>query len=170
MSQADELFTSATAGADAEPMASARADRCGPDRRTFTWKTIVYGIIRPRRRRARRAEDHESYIVDIYKPWFMWVAVGLLVLSAFDAFLTMTTTQAGGVEQNLLLAKLIDLSPHLFVAMKILGTGLGIILLTLLANYQVFGFLRGRSLLYLFLIAYAWLDLYKLFHFLEMTG
>jgi hypothetical protein len=43
-------------------------------------------------------------------------------------------------------------------------------LLTLLANYQVFGFLRGRSLLYLFLIAYAGLDLVKLFHFLELTA
>jgi hypothetical protein len=94
----------------------------------------------------------------------------LLTLSALDAFLSLTMTQGGGIEQNLLLAQLMDLSPHLFVAMKLLGTGLGIILLTLLANYQVFGFLRGRSLLYLFLIAYAGLDLVKLFHFLELTA
>jgi len=170
VSQADELSTSATAGADVEQLAPAAAERTHTDRRTFTWKTVVYGIIRPRRHSARRTEDHESFIVDIYKPWFMWVAVALLMLSSLDAFLSLTMTQGGGIERNLLLAQLIDLSPHLFVAMKLLGTGLGIILLTLLANYQVFGFLRGRSLLYLFLIAYAGLDLVKLFHFLELTA
>jgi hypothetical protein len=170
VSQADELSTSATAGADVEQLAPAAAERTHTDRRTFTWKTVVYGIIRPRRRGARRTEDHESYIVDIHKPWFMWVAVGLLMLSAVDAFLVLTMTQGGGVEQNLLLAKLIELSPHLFVAAKLLGTGLGVILLVLLANYRVFGFLRGRSLLYAFLIAYAFFDLVKLYGFLELTA
>ncbi len=41
--------------------------------------------------------------------------------------------------------------------------------LHLLANYRVFGFLRGRSLLYAFLIAYAFFDLVKLFRFLELS-
>jgi hypothetical protein len=170
VSQADELSTSATAGADVEQVAPVEADRTRTDRRTFTWKTIVYGIIRPRRSRARRTEDHESFIVDIYKPWFMWVAVSLLMLSAIDAFLVLSMTQGGEVEQNLLLAKMINLSPHLFVFIKLLGTGLGVVLLTLLANYRVFGFLRGRSLLYAFVIAYAFFDLVKLFRFLELTA
>jgi hypothetical protein len=42
-------------------------------------------------------------------------------------------------------------------------------LLVLLANYRVFGFLRGRSLLYAFLIAYAFFDLVKLYSFLELS-
>ena len=41
--------------------------------------------------------------------------------------------------------------------------------LHLLAHYRVFGFLRGRSLLYAFLIAYAFFDLVKLFRFLELS-
>ena len=171
MSQGDELMTSTTVGADTTAQATTvKAERSGADRRTFTWKTIVYGIIRPRRRRARRADDRESFIVDIYAPWFMWVAVGLLVLSAFDAWLSLTLAEAGAIEQNLLLAKLTELSPQLFIGAKVLLTGLGVFLLMLLANFRVFGYLRGRTLLYAFLIAYAWLDLVKLFRYLELTA
>jgi len=58
-------------------------------RRVFTWKTIVFGFARSRRRNLRRELDAEVIFLDWHHPWLFFLAVGTMIMSCLDAFMTL---------------------------------------------------------------------------------
>jgi Domain of unknown function (DUF5658) len=133
------------------------------DRRALTVRTLFASGFSPRRRVGRRADDHEVP-VDFHDPRLLVPAVGLLLLSIVDAFLTVRLMGDGAEEANPLLAFVLSEHPRLFATVKMALTGLGVLLLVALARARVFKvvrvslFLYGLVATYVALVAYeAWL-------------
>ena len=51
------------------------------DRRTLSWRTVLYGFVRSRRREHRRAAESDVRFLDWHHPWLFFLAVGTMVLS-----------------------------------------------------------------------------------------
>jgi hypothetical protein len=69
---------------------------------------VVYGSFRPRRRRPpRRLDDSRYQAVDWHAAHLLAVAIGILLLSVADAFMTVTLLSGGAVEVNPVMAALI---------------------------------------------------------------
>src|SRR5208337_788104 len=65
--------------------------RARADRRSRIWWSVWYGSFNPRRRRPpRRLDDSRYQSLDWYSAHLLAVSIGILVLSASDAFLTLT--------------------------------------------------------------------------------
>ena len=90
--------------------------------------------------------------------WFhaQWLAVGIgiLLLCAADALLTLTLISHGAVEINPLMDPLVRGSGHSFGYWKIGLTAMGVLVLTLLARVRFWGRAVG-TILYVVLGAYA---------------
>jgi hypothetical protein len=83
------------------------------------------------------------------------VAIGILLLSVSDAFLTMMLLQGGAAEVNPIMAALIYRSVAMFAALKMGMTSLGVVLMVFLARYRFMRLLRVEWVLYGVLIAYV---------------
>jgi hypothetical protein len=136
--------------------------RVVPDRRRFTWRTVVFGYLRSRRRQHRRADERDGVFIDWHHPWLFFLSVGIMLLSVLDAFLTLRLLDLGAIEANPFMAAMLDYGPFAFAASKMLLTGLGILTLVFLARLRVFNFLRTGVLLTLFFSFYACLACYEL--------
>ena len=97
--------------------------------------------------------------------WFhpQWLAVGItvLLLSFADAMLTLTLISHGASEVNPFMEPLVRGSGHGFAFWKMGLTGMGVVVLTVLARLQF----RGRavgSVLYVAMVAYIVLVIYEL--------
>jgi hypothetical protein len=143
----------------AEPHA---ADRRHPvDRRKRTFRALIHGSLRPRRRGPRRLNDVTIAAVDWHPP--QWLAVVLLVLlaSTADALLTITLVHRGAYEANPLMAPLVNGSGLTFAIVKIALTAAGVVSLVVLAHVRVFR-IRVSFILYGVLFVYAALIAYEL--------
>lgn len=142
--------------------------RCGPDRRRRIARGLIQGSRTPRRRSARREGDHGFTHVDWHDARWLGVAVLILLLSAADAVLTLTLVRHGANEANPLMAPLVAGGGRGFAVGKLVLTGLGVVLLTLLARFRMFGRFPAGVLLYLTLagyvalVGYEWLLLERL--------
>ncbi len=88
------------------PASGERRERS--DRRRRVWWSVVYGSFRPRRRRPpRRLDDSRYQAVDWHAAHLLAVAIGILLLSVADAFMTVTLLSGGAVEVNPVMAALI---------------------------------------------------------------
>ena len=74
--------------------------RAANDRRNFGWHTVVFGFLRSRRRVLRRHSDADVIFVDWHHPWLFFLAVGTMLLSCIDAFLTLILIDLGMIEAN----------------------------------------------------------------------
>ena len=136
--------------------------RRGPDRRTRVARALVYGAFKPRRFGPRRGGEQALAAIDWYHPWWLLIATLILGLCASDAVLTAVLISRGAYEVNPLLAPLIGGSGALFVAVKVGLTGMGVVMLTLLARLKAFGRFPVALLLYAVLGGYALLIAYEL--------
>lgn len=144
------------------------ADRRSEDRRRFGWRTILNAFFRSRRRVRRRQDDTTHPFIDWHHPWLFFLGVGVMMLSAADAFFTLRLIEGGAVEVNPFMKRLIDTDTFLFVSTKLLVTGVG--LMTLVFASQVFVFRRIRVgvlvtavfCLYACLICYQYIGLMAL--------
>lgn len=137
--------------------------RVASDRRTQTlWAHINTNPDFHKRRSIRREDDRHNAYLDHYKPLFVYITLGVLLLSCLDATFTLTLLQRGSVELNPLMAWLIDINPHLFVAVKLSITGVGVLLLLAHTQFRVFHSLKVVYLLYLSLFGYFTLALYEM--------
>jgi hypothetical protein len=136
--------------------------RRGPDRRRVTLWSLLYGGVRPRRRTVRREVEHSVSVVDWHDSHLLAVAVGILLLSSADAYLTLTLLMLGAQEANPVMAKLIYFDVTWFPAVKIGLTGFGVVVLVTLSRCKVFGRFKVVSSLYFTLAFYAALVLYEL--------
>jgi hypothetical protein len=130
-----------------------RTDR----RRRLVW-SILYGSFNPRRRRpARRLNDSRFHPIDWYSAHLLAVSVGILLLSATDAFLTAILLLHGADEINPIMAVLVYRSVAVFAASKMAMTGISIMIMVFLARYRFMRVLRVDLVLYAVLLVYVWL-------------
>jgi hypothetical protein len=134
--------------------------RLGGDRRRLTLRTFLQGGLTPRRRCGRRATD-SVLIVDWHEPHLLFLAIGILLLSVADAFLTLTLLTRGAHEANPVLEYVLDAHPSFFAAAKMCLTGAGVLVLVALARATVFRIIRVSAIIQWFLLGYAALIAYE---------
>jgi hypothetical protein len=140
------------------------------DRRRRLWWSVLYGSFNPRRRRpARRLDDPRFHPVDWYSPHLLAVAIGILLLSASDAFLTAILLLHGADEVNPIMALLVYRSVATFAALKMAMTGASIVVMIVLSRYRFMRVIRVELVLYGVLMIYAWLIGYEIW-MLKNTG
>jgi Domain of unknown function (DUF5658) len=126
------------------------------DRRERVWWSLLYGSIRPRRRRPqRRGEDARFHALDWHATHLWAVSLGILILSVLDAFLTLRLLSAGAVEVNPFMALFVGGNVTLFASLKMAMTGACVVLMVLLAGYRFMRVVRVDVILYGILMAYV---------------
>jgi len=137
------------------------------DRRKFTIRTLIYGVLRPRRKSPRRGDDTDSYHVDFFNRELMLPAIGTVLLSSMDALLTLIAIDNRlAREANAAMASLMETSSASFAGWKLFGTIVGVVLLVSMANMRVLAGLRAIAVLYVMFGGYVLLVIYQLLHIL----
>ena len=138
-----------------------RRDR--PDRRNRLWWSLLYGNFHPRRRRpARRSGDPRFHSNDWYSAHLLAVAIGILLLCAADAFLTVNLLVNGAEEINPVMAVLLYRGVAVFTALKMGMTGAGTVLMVFLSRYRFMRVIPVQLVLYGVLLAYVVLICYEI--------
>lgn len=135
--------------------------RSEDDRRLFSWRTVLFGFLRSRRRDTRREEELEPIFTDWHHPWLFFLAVGIMLMSVFDAFFTLQLLDMGAIEINPVMAAVIGQSASSFAVSKMLLTGFGILALVFLAKSRFFNRVRTGLILTFFFSGYAVLICYE---------
>lgn len=131
------------------------------DRRSFTWRTVMFGFLRSRRRDARRATEHEPVFTDWHHPWLFFLAIGIMLMSCLDALFTLTLLNRGAVEANPVMAAMLAKSTTSFAVSKMALTGLGILALVFLSRARFMNRFRTGVLLTAAFSGYAVLICYE---------
>ena len=139
-------------------------------RRTFSWRTALFGFLRSHRRTLRRAEEAhaESVFIDWHHPWLFFLAVGIMLLSCVDAFMTLRLLEHGMVEVNPIMAVMLERGTASFSASKFAITGIGVLILVFLARTYFMNLLRTGLLLTVFFSIYSCLVCYQFVHLLRV--
>jgi hypothetical protein len=136
--------------------------RRASDRRARRWWSVFYGSFNPRRRRPpRRLDDSRFHSLDWHAAHLLAVAIGILLLSVADAFMTVTLLSGGAVEVNPIMAAMVYQSAAVFATVKMAMTGFGVILLVVLARYRFMRVVRVEVVMYAVLVAYVGLLSYE---------
>lgn len=134
--------------------------RIQTDRRKKPTPPISRFTLRGRRFEIRRAEDDRDYYTDRYPYNYLFLILGVVLLSTLDAILTLHLLRGGGVELNPLMSILIEKNASLFMAVKLFMTSICLIFLLVHKNFHVFGnfkiayFIYSVFLMYILLICY----------------
>ncbi len=129
--------------------------RTRPDRRQRIWWSLLYGSVRPRRRRpARRVQDGRFHVLDWHATHLWAVSIFILILSVVDAFLTLKLLSDGAVEVNPFMRLFVQGNVAVFAGLKMTITGVGVALMVLLAGYRFMRVLKVEVILYCILAAY----------------
>ena len=131
------------------------------ERRAFSWRTVALGFLRSRRRETRRASDAEPTFTDWHHPWLFFLAIGIMLMSSLDAFLTIQLIERGAYEANPIMAGVMRQGTAPFAAIKMLLTGLGILVLVFLSRARFVDRLRTGVFLTIFFAVYATLICYE---------
>jgi len=138
------------------------AERAECDRRNFGWRTVFFGFLRSRRRQLRRDADADIIFMDWHHPWLFFLAVGTMLLSCSDAFLTLMLLDRGMIEANPVMAALLSQGTAVFAATKMALTGFGILTLVYLAKTRFLDRFRTGLFLTTFFAGYACLVCYEI--------
>ena len=141
---------------------AADEQRTKTERRNFTWRTVFYGFLRSRRHAHLRTVDDEILFLDWHHPWLFFLAVGTMLLSCADAFLTLQLIDLGMIEANPVMLAVMSQSTLLFTTTKLAMTGLGILVLVFLAKARFLNRFRCGLFLTVFFSFYACLVCYEL--------
>jgi len=136
-------------------------NRAISDRRVVTWKTIVYGFTRSRRHNLRRKLDAEVVFLDWHHPWLFFLAVGTMIMSCLDAFMTLQLLERGMVEANPVMAAVLGQGTTAFAVSKMIMTGTSILILVFLAKARFLNRFRTGLFLTVFFSIYACLICYE---------
>jgi hypothetical protein len=142
-------------------LSRAIADKRAIDRRSFSWRTAFFGFARSRRLNLRRVEDAEVLFLDWHHPWLFFLAVGTMIMSCVDAFMTLQLLQHGMIEANPVMAAVLDQSTMAFAASKITMTGASILILVFLAKTRFMNRVRVGLFLTVIFSFYACLICYE---------
>ena len=150
-------------GTAARPPAWGSDRREPTDRRNRALWSVLYGSFKPRRRRpARRLNDSRFHPIDWYSAHLLAVSIGILLLSAADAFLTGILLVHGADEINPVMAVLVYRSVAAFAGFKMAMTGVSLVVMVILARYRFMRVMRVEMVLYAILVVYAWLIGYEI--------
>lgn len=139
------------------------------DRRDFTWRTVMFGFLFSRRRDLRRGDDGDVIFTDWHHPWLFIMAVGTMILSSADAFLTLQLLERGMIEANPVMARMMEVNTFAFTASKMLLTAFGIFVLVFLAKAHVFNRFRTGIFMTLFFSSYLCLVCYQLVNLMKLA-
>lgn len=143
------------AGREPTGKPASRERRHRPDRRQRFWWSLLYGGLRPRRRRpARRHADGRFQVIDWHGTHLWAVSVAILILNVVDAFLTLRLMSDGAVEINPFMALFVGSNVPLFAGLKMAMTGVCVALMVMLAGYRFMRVVRVDVILYCVLGAY----------------
>ncbi len=151
-----------------EAQSAIARQRAVEDRRSFSWRTVLYGFTRSRRRSHRRAADDEVVFLDWHHPWLFFLATGTMLLSCADAFLTLQLINLGMVEANPVMNAIMQQGTGLFAATKLAMTAFGIFVLVFLAKAQFMNRVRTGLFLTVFFSFYACLVCYELVNLFKL--
>ena len=133
------------------------------DRRRRMWWSVLYGNFNPRRRRpSRRLDEPRFHPVDWHSSHLLAVSIGILLLSASDAFLTAILLLHGAAEVNPIMALLVYRSLAIFAALKMAMTGASIVVMVFLSRYRFMRLIRVQHVLYGVLMVYGGLICYEI--------
>lgn len=136
-------------------------NRIEPDRREFSWRTILYGFFRSRRRDSRRESEADPLYVDWHHPWLFFLATGIMLMSGLDAFFTLQLIDRGAVEINPVMALMIGQGTLAFATSKMMLTGTCILALVFLSRARFLNRIRTSLILTIFFSFYAALICYE---------
>jgi hypothetical protein len=109
--------------------------RCGNDRRQNVKAWFKYFLINGRRESARREEDRaRSFFFDRYNQRMFAAITAILMLSIFDALLTLILIERGASELNPVMAHFLEYGPLPFIISKYLLTSFGVVILLIFKN------------------------------------
>ena len=148
---------------DANETASSALEknRSVEERRVTSWRTVLYGFLRSRRRDTRRITETPSLYSDWHHPWLFFLATGTMLLSCLDAFFTLELLGRGFYESNPLMANLLGHGTRAFAVSKMSLTGFGVLTLVYLSRARFLNLLRTGLMLTLFFSFYACLVCYE---------
>jgi len=135
--------------------------RAAIDRRVFGWRTVFFGFVRSRRHIHRRDDEIEITFIDWHHPWLFFLAVGTMLMSCFDAFMTLQLIDRGMIEVNPVMAAIMGQGTSAFAISKMLLTGTGILALVFLAKARFLNRFRTGLFLTIFFSFYACLVCYE---------
>jgi hypothetical protein len=147
-------------------------DRRRPhDRRNRVWWSVVYGSFNPRRRRpSRRVLEERYHSIDWHDAHLLAVAIGILLLSAADALMTVRLLSGGADEVNPIMALVVNRSAAVFAIVKMTLTGMGLMVMVTLARYRFMRVVRVDVVMYAVLAAYSALLTYEFWMLREVIG
>jgi len=147
----------------ATPMDTVNLEQRGAvDRRTASWRTVFYGFVLSRRRQHRRSAEADVIFLDWHHPWLFFLAVGTMILSCADAFLTLQLIDRGMSEINPAMNALLGFGTSTFATVKLALTACGIFVLVFLAKFHFLNRFRTGLFLTAFFSGYAILVCYEL--------
>jgi hypothetical protein len=112
-----------------------RERRSGRDRRQNLQAQFKYFLINGRREMARREEDKaRSYFFDRYNQRMFLAITAILMLSIFDALLTLILIERGSSELNPVMAYFLEYGPLSFIVAKYILTSVGVVILLIFKN------------------------------------
>ncbi len=115
--------------------------RSGKDRRTHRFPKLKYLLLSGKRSKVRRQEDiHRTFYFDRYSSNIFAAIVAILLLSVFDALLTLYLIDNGSTELNPVMSYFLQFGPFVFMGAKYFFTCTGVVILLLFGNV-----LRRRS-------------------------
>jgi hypothetical protein len=138
------------------------------DRRAFSWQTVFYGFCLSRRHASRRDDEGDILFIDKHHPWLFFLAVGTMLMSCMDAFMTLQLIERGMVEVNPVMAAMLGQGTGTFAASKMVMTGTSILALVFLAKARFLNRFRTGVFLTVVFSFYACLVCYE-FVFLLKT-
>ncbi|MEL7539093.1 MAG: DUF5658 family protein [Pseudomonadota bacterium] len=155
---------------DAANDGTATERRGRTDRRRMSWRTVAYGFLKSRRRGSRRDGEQEPVYLDWHHPWLFFLAIGIMVMSAADAFLTLRLMGFGATEANPVMAAAMTADVGWFVTLKIAMTAFALFVLIYASRYQLFGRFRVGLLITFMFCAYSALIAYEIVGLSVLTG
>ena len=132
------------------------------DRRLHSWRTVTYCGFQGRGRRRQARRNEHNYYLDWYAPRLVFTGIAILLMSCLDALFTLTLLNRGAYEANYFMARLMETSDGLFIAVKLSVTAFGIIFLLMHSNFQILRIVSGKRLLQTVVGVYGLLIGYEL--------
>jgi hypothetical protein len=160
---ANDWVTQQLRGTSQPPPGFETERRHRADRRRRIWRSFWYGSFNPRRRSpSRRIDDSRFQWIDWHSADLLAVSIGILLLSAADAFLTAVLLVHGAEEANPVMAQLAYGNIAVFTALKMGMTGVGIVMMVFLSRYRFMRVIRVEFVMYAILGIYVWLIAYEI--------
>jgi hypothetical protein len=148
------------------PPSTPQDRRQTPDRRESALHALLAGHWMRRRREGRRAGEQHAAGLDWHDAHWLGAALVVLLLSIFDAFMTITLMNHGAIEANPLMAPLLHGDAPAFAYWKVGLTAFGVLVLTAFARFRLFRIVPVGLVLYLLGAGYIVLIAYE-FHMLN---